>query len=318
MFVPLVSFAQTKIGFKAQNYLNARNNSSSQSISCDDLIKKIKIDGRKLDTSFGGLYSEAIDKIRWYEWEDILFALVTFKSKSNKEYVYGGWKYNFNSYYDLKNAFEKSESKGAAFNEYIRQATIDCSSKSTSSNYIPNTNSSSDSYQPSTASYGGGLSIIRLSDRVSKSGIAIGYMNNRLSPEDSNKYDNYGIDFISNGSVQLDVYLRKTIIGFKYSFGETSFTNERTTSFGLYANDVSTESFWLSIGRELTNNLFAKLAVGSRNDDFDEYLGNGNQYSELDFSLGFTYPIRISWFGLVPEIYYTKTGYLGYGLSLMF
>ena len=51
---------------------------------------------------------------------------------------------------------------------------------------------------------------------------------------------------------------------------------------------------------------------------FYEYLGNGNQYSELDFSLGFTYPIRISWFGLVPETYYTKTGYLGYGLSLMF
>ena len=36
---------------------------------------------------------------------------------------------------------------------------------------------------------------------------------------------------------------------------------------------------------------------------FYEYLGNVNQYSELDFSLGFTYPIRISWFGLVPEIY---------------
>ena len=61
LFVPLISFAQTKIGFKAQNYLNARNNSSSQSISCDDLIKKIKIDGRRLDTSFGGLYSEVRD-----------------------------------------------------------------------------------------------------------------------------------------------------------------------------------------------------------------------------------------------------------------
>ena len=36
---------------------------------------------------------------------------------------------------------------------------------------------------------------------------------------------------------------------------------------------------------------------------FYEYLGNVNQYSELDFSLGFTYPIRISWFGIVPEIH---------------
>ena len=126
LFAPLVSFGQTKIGFKAQNYLNARNNSSSQSISCDDVLKKIKYDGRRLDISFGGYNSKTVDKISWYKWKYILFALVIFKRKYGKEYIYGGWKYKYETYRDIKNAFEESESKGSFFNEYIRQATIDC------------------------------------------------------------------------------------------------------------------------------------------------------------------------------------------------
>ena len=124
LFVPLLSFGHTYYGYKARN--NSNSQSSDKSISCDDALDKIKYNGRRLDVSFGGYDSKAIDKISWYKWEDILFALVTFKRKYGKEYIYGGWKYKYETYRDIKNAFEESESKGSFFNEYIRQATIYC------------------------------------------------------------------------------------------------------------------------------------------------------------------------------------------------
>jgi hypothetical protein len=99
-------------------------NSIGQSISCDDLLDKIKYDGYKKGISLV-IGSDAISNIDWYEYEDMLFAIVRFTS-SYKNYVYGGWKYSSYSYINFKSSFENSNSKGTFFNQNIRSAKVDC------------------------------------------------------------------------------------------------------------------------------------------------------------------------------------------------
>ena len=106
LFVPLVSFGQ--------------------SISCDDLLDEIKFnEGRSLDISCRP-NSTAIHCISWYKYNNSFFAIVKFK-RYGKEYIYGGWGYDFDSYNNLKTAFEESESAGEFFHKYIRNSTINCS-----------------------------------------------------------------------------------------------------------------------------------------------------------------------------------------------
>tara|TARA_Y100000022_G_scaffold199628_1_gene212557 strand:- start:1047 stop:1388 length:342 start_codon:yes stop_codon:yes gene_type:complete len=98
--------------------------SIGQSISCDELLEELKYDGDRLDTSI--VYdSDAISQIEWYEYQDMLFAVLTFTS-SYKEYIYGGWGYNDYDYSNLKVSFETSESKGRFFHQNIRNAKVDC------------------------------------------------------------------------------------------------------------------------------------------------------------------------------------------------
>lgn len=99
--------------------------SAGQSIDCDDLLDKIKYDGYKKGTSLTLGGSDAISNIDWYEYEDMLFAIVRFTS-SYKNYVYGGWEYSSYSYINFKSSFENSNSKGTFFNQNIRPAKVDC------------------------------------------------------------------------------------------------------------------------------------------------------------------------------------------------
>ena len=101
-------------------------NSIGQSISCDDLLREIKYKAQSsLDISCRS-DSSAINCISWWKYNDNFFAVVRFK-KNGKEYIYGGWKYDFNSYNKFKRAFEESESAGMFFNKHIRNSTINCS-----------------------------------------------------------------------------------------------------------------------------------------------------------------------------------------------
>ena len=99
--------------------------SYSQNIDCEKLLDTIKYDGRRLDNSCPA--STAIYCINWYAYKEVLFAVVRFKSYG-KEYVYGGWEYKFDSYWDLKKAFDGADSHGSFFLENIKPATINCSS----------------------------------------------------------------------------------------------------------------------------------------------------------------------------------------------
>lgn len=100
--------------------------SIGQSINCDDLLDEIKFnEGSSLDISCRA-DSSAIHCISWYKYNNSFFAIVQFK-RYGKEYIYGGWKYDFDSYYNLKTEFEESESAGEFFNKYIRNFTISCS-----------------------------------------------------------------------------------------------------------------------------------------------------------------------------------------------
>ena len=71
--------------------------------------------------------SRELFSINWYDYKEVLFAVVRFKSYG-KEYVYGGWEYKFDSYWDLKKAFDGADSHGSFFLENIKPATINCSS----------------------------------------------------------------------------------------------------------------------------------------------------------------------------------------------
>ena len=105
MFIPLISFGQQP--------------------SCEDISYEIESSGLFLDVTCTGGYSSAINCIRWYVYNQKLFAAVRFKSYG-KYYMYGGWEYDFDSYYDFKKAFEDAESAGTFFNQNIKSAKIKC------------------------------------------------------------------------------------------------------------------------------------------------------------------------------------------------
>jgi hypothetical protein len=121
-----ICFGQrTYYGYKSSSSYNQTSEENDR-INCDDAIKLVERKGRYLDVSFGGYRTVVIEKIRWYEYDDILYSIVYFKSNIYKGYIYGGWKYNFDDYYSIKKAFEASESKGDFFWKYIEKAKIDC------------------------------------------------------------------------------------------------------------------------------------------------------------------------------------------------
>jgi hypothetical protein len=121
-----VSYGQySYYGYRSRNSATETEVSNSK-ISCDDAVKLVERNGRYLNASFGGYKSDAIEKIRWYEYERTLYCIVFFKSNIYKGYIYGGWEYDFDKYYKLKTEFERSESKGEFFWDYIEENKIEC------------------------------------------------------------------------------------------------------------------------------------------------------------------------------------------------
>ena len=119
LLIPLLSFGQsTYYGYVP------RNNPNNQTVSCDDLVNEVKKSGSSL-YAYNYSYSSAIRQIRWYRYEQMIFAVVTFTS-SFKQYLYGGWKYSYTNWSKIKNAYSDAESKGKFFNEIIKPATINC------------------------------------------------------------------------------------------------------------------------------------------------------------------------------------------------
>jgi hypothetical protein len=125
IFLSLFSYGQTYYGYKSRSN-NGQTETPDSKISCDEAVKLVESKGRYLGASFGGYNDKAIDKIRWYEYDNKLLCIVFFKTNIYKSYIYGGWSYNFNKYYSLKNEFDKWESKGEYFWEYIEDNKIDC------------------------------------------------------------------------------------------------------------------------------------------------------------------------------------------------
>jgi hypothetical protein len=129
IFFSNISFAQKSYyGYKSRS----SSNENDKKINCDEALKILEDKGTYLSTSFGGYNSDAINKIMWYSYDDILFSIVYFKYankrnySSTKCYLYGGWKYEFNTYNNLKDSFENAKSKGDFFWENIDNAKIDC------------------------------------------------------------------------------------------------------------------------------------------------------------------------------------------------
>lgn len=118
---------KTYYGYKS----SSTNNKGSDKLSCEDALKAVKERGRYL--SYSSCYKSAsISKVTWYEYEKMLFCLVKFNvlndmnKQYQKTYLYGGWKYNFSSYYEFKKEFEEAESKGGFFWKNIEDTKIDC------------------------------------------------------------------------------------------------------------------------------------------------------------------------------------------------
>jgi hypothetical protein len=84
--------------------------------------------GRLIGTSQVGYKSRAISRVKWYQSNDLIYALVSFRKnyKSGKEYLYGGWSISRDEFNNLKRSFEKSKSKGQFFWEYINPNKISC------------------------------------------------------------------------------------------------------------------------------------------------------------------------------------------------
>ena len=124
----LLSFfsqGQSYYGYKSRSNPQETKTTDTK-LTCDDLVKLVESKGRYLDVSFGGYNENAIEKIRWYEYKGFLYCLVFFKTNINKGYIYGGWNYNFDKYYKLKSEFNKSDSKGEFFWEFIEEFKFDC------------------------------------------------------------------------------------------------------------------------------------------------------------------------------------------------
>ena len=144
-------------------------------------------------------------------------------------------------------------------------------------------------YEPSMIYY------LPVSERKNNSGIAVGYLKSFT-------------EFGGGSAAQLDIYLRKFLIGFKFSFDEIV---EYDKGF------IDTQAWIVTFGNNIYKNLFYKIGVGYRFESIDAYLRN-KSYDNVDLSFGLTYPIKISWFGIIPEIYITPNGSYGYGASIMF
>jgi hypothetical protein len=131
IFSTYFSYGQSYYGYKSRSSNNQTEENNNR-INCEDAIKLVENKGRYLDVSFGGYASDAIEKIKWYTHNGFLYSIVYFKRtnekgySSSKGYIYGGWKYEFNSYYELKKTFESTKSTGKFFWEYIEQSKIDC------------------------------------------------------------------------------------------------------------------------------------------------------------------------------------------------
>ena len=91
-------------------------------------IANINKYGRLISTSQVGYESRAISRIKWYQSNDLIYALVSFRKnyKSGKEYLYGGWSISQEEFNTLKRSFENSKSKGKFFWEYINPNKISC------------------------------------------------------------------------------------------------------------------------------------------------------------------------------------------------
>lgn len=123
--ISFFSYGQSYYGYKSRSD-NSQIKTTDYKLSCDDIVKLVESKGRYLDVSFGGYNDNAIEKIRWYEYKSSLYCVVFFKTNINKGYIYGGWKYNFESFNTLKNEFNNSDSKGKFFWEFIQENKIDC------------------------------------------------------------------------------------------------------------------------------------------------------------------------------------------------
>ena len=89
-------------------------------------MNSLEQNGRYLGVSSGGYESNTIEKIKWYNFNEYLFCVVYFKTNSYRGYVYGGWRYESNQYYNLKKSFEESQSKGDFFWKYIESSKVKC------------------------------------------------------------------------------------------------------------------------------------------------------------------------------------------------
>jgi hypothetical protein len=125
MFTSFFSYGQSYYGYKSRSD-NDQKKTTNSKLSCDDAVKLIESKGRYLDVSFGGNNSDSIEKIRWYVYNSTLYCIVFFKTNTYKGYIYGGWKYNFETYYKFKTEFNNSDSKGEFFWEFIEEYKIDC------------------------------------------------------------------------------------------------------------------------------------------------------------------------------------------------
>jgi len=120
LFVPLVSFGQGPTTYYYDKYLKTGD--------CEDLYTYL-LEGRRIDTSyFTSNESSAISEITWRRNGYKTYAIVKFQGDryTDRIYIYGGWTDSTSDMQKFINIFEKSDSKGTFFNQYIRQEKVNC------------------------------------------------------------------------------------------------------------------------------------------------------------------------------------------------
>jgi len=168
-----------------------------------------------------------------------------------------------------------------------------------------------------------------------------------LGPEVGGIYNDGAYHFI------VDVYYNRFIIGFQLSdeflYLEKIDNGAVWKPRGFNGSYSSlTRAYWLTLGYNIINdsNINIKLGVGYRSGPKESFTNNNytaaqvadgydysnpesifnasqlliNNFSEIDFSLSITYPIKIyRKFGIVPELGYTiKHGGLLTGISIIY
>lgn len=168
-----------------------------------------------------------------------------------------------------------------------------------------------------------------------------------LGPEVGGIYNDGAYHFI------VDVYYNRFIIGFQLSdeflYLEKIDNGAVWKPRGFNGSYSSlTRAYWLTLGYNIINdsNINIKLGVGYRSGPKESFTNNNytaaqvadgydysnpesifnasqlliNNFSEIDFSLSITYPIKIyRKFGIVPEVGYTiKHGGLLTGVSIIY